>query len=155
VRRYAKQGYIAIAPNLFARSNAPDGDTATDYTVFRSAAGALKDDVVHGDALAAHDWIRTKAPNSKIGITGFCMGGGIVLKQIIGATHYHAASMFYGDVRPGAKRDASSVPTAPFWNSTTASKASSTATLAVPLPSASGLPRSLPPSRPPTPPASP
>jgi carboxymethylenebutenolidase len=104
VRRYAKEGFIAIAPDLFVRSHPPSGDGLTDFTVFRPAAGALKDDVVHGDALAAHDWIRTKAARSKIGITGFCMGGGIVLKQVIGTNDYAAASMFYGDVRPGTKQ---------------------------------------------------
>ncbi|GAC1538686.1 MAG: dienelactone hydrolase family protein [Candidatus Velthaea sp.] len=104
-RRFAKEGFIAIAPGLFERTKPPSGDNATDYKIFLPAATALKDDVVTGDLLAAHDWVRTKALKAKIGITGFCMGGSIVLKQIIGATHYHAASMFYGDVRPGAKRD--------------------------------------------------
>jgi len=103
VRRYAKAGYITIAPDLFVRSHPPSGDGLTDYTVFRPAAGALTDDVVHGDALAAYSWIMSKASKSRIGITGFCMGGGIVLKQLIGTTDYAAASMFYGDVRPGTK----------------------------------------------------
>jgi carboxymethylenebutenolidase len=100
VRRYAKEGFIAIAPDLFVRSHPPSGDGVTDIAVFRPAASAMKDDVTHGDALAAHDWIRAKAPRGKIGITGFCMGGTIVLKQVIGNTDYAAASMFYGSVRP-------------------------------------------------------
>ncbi|GAC1420067.1 MAG: dienelactone hydrolase family protein [Candidatus Velthaea sp.] len=102
-RRYAKEGFIAIAPSLFQRSNPPSGDNATDYKVFVPAAGALKDDVVAGDLLAGHDWVRTKAMKAKIGITGFCMGGSIVLKQVIGGGNCQAASMFYGDVRPGSK----------------------------------------------------
>ncbi len=35
VRRYAKAGFAAIAPDLYARFGAPNGDGATDYTIFR------------------------------------------------------------------------------------------------------------------------
>lgn len=106
VRRFAKEGYITIAPSLFARSNPPNGDGLTDFSVFRAAAGDLKDDVVAGDLLAARDWVRTKAARAKVGITGFCMGGSIALKQTIGRSDYAAAAIFYGDVRPGTPRDA-------------------------------------------------
>jgi carboxymethylenebutenolidase len=70
----------------------------------------LTDDVVHGDVLAARTWALLQAPKAKIGITGFCMGGGIVLKQLIGTHDYAAASMFYGDVRPGTKNDEPTTP---------------------------------------------
>jgi carboxymethylenebutenolidase len=106
VRRYAKAGYICIAANLYARSNPPSGDGTSDIGLVRPAAAALRDDVVMGDLLAARNWIVVKAPQAKIGITGFCMGGGIALKQLIGTTDYAAASIFYGDVRPGTPRDA-------------------------------------------------
>lgn len=109
-RRYAKAGYICIAPSLFARSHPPSGDGATDMSAFRPAAAALRDDVAMGDLLAARGWIAAKAPQAKIGITGFCMGGGIALKQLIGTTDYAAASIFYGDVRPGTPRGAPTTP---------------------------------------------
>jgi len=101
VRRYAKEGYFCIAPSLFQRTNPPSGDGLSDYTVFRASAGALNDEQVHGDLKAAYDAIRTHAAKSKIGVTGYCMGGGIALKQVIGNSDYGAASIFYGDVRPG------------------------------------------------------
>ncbi len=110
VRRYAKAGFICIAPALFMRSHPPSGDGSTDIDAFRPAAQALDDATVHGDLLAARSWILDKAPQAKIGITGFCMGGGIALKQLIGTTDYAAASIFYGDVRPGTARDAASGP---------------------------------------------
>jgi carboxymethylenebutenolidase len=106
VRRYAKAGYICIAANLYQRSNAPSGDGTSDINLFRPAASALTDDVVAGDLRAARNWILTRAPQAKIGITGFCMGGGIAIKQLIGTADYAAASIFYGDVRPGTPRDA-------------------------------------------------
>jgi carboxymethylenebutenolidase len=106
VRRYAKAGFICIAPNLYARSDAPDGDGVTEIDRFRPAAAALDDDVAHGDLLAARSWVAGQAPRAKIGITGFCMGGGIALRQLIGTADYAAASIFYGDVRPGTPRGA-------------------------------------------------
>jgi carboxymethylenebutenolidase len=105
VRRYAKNGYIAIAPELFGRLNAPSGDGLTDYQPFAAVAAQMfAQGFVTTDALAAHDWIRAQARDASIGITGFCMGGGIALQQIIDSKAYAACSMFYGDVRPGTKR---------------------------------------------------
>jgi carboxymethylenebutenolidase len=110
VRRYAKEGYLCIAPSLYQRSHPPSGDGRSDIAAFAPQAQALKDDVVMGDLLAGREWLRSKAAQSKIGITGFCMGGGIVIKQLIGSHAYDAASVFYGDVRPGVPRDAPTTP---------------------------------------------
>lgn len=106
VRRYAKAGFICIAPNLYQRSSPPSGDGTSDIDLFRAAAGALSDDIVGGDLRAARSWALSKAPQAKIGITGFCMGGGIAIKQLINTTNYSAASIFYGDVRPDTPRTA-------------------------------------------------
>jgi carboxymethylenebutenolidase len=106
VRRYAKAGYVCIAPALFTRSKPPSGDGADDIGLFRPAAAALRDDVAAGDLSAARAWVAEKAAQAKIGITGFCMGGGIALKQLIGTKTFAAASIFYGDVRPGTPRGA-------------------------------------------------
>jgi carboxymethylenebutenolidase len=104
VRRYAKSGYIAIAPLLFDRLNPPIGDGSSDFEAFAPIAAAMNaQGFVTTDALAAHDWVRTQASDGKTGITGFCMGGGIALQQIIDSKAYAACSMFYGSVRPGTK----------------------------------------------------
>jgi carboxymethylenebutenolidase len=105
VRRYAKEGFLCIAPALFARSSPPSGDGATDIAVFRPLAAALVREQVKGDLLAGRDWIRAKAPQAKVGISGFCMGGGITIREVIGEADYHAAVPFYGDVLQGAPRD--------------------------------------------------
>ena len=102
VRRYAKAGYVCIAPNLYARSHPPSGDGTSDIDVFRPLAAALQDDVVTGDLLAARGWLLGKVPQAKIGITGFCMGGGITLRQLVGTNAFAAASVFYGPVRSKA-----------------------------------------------------
>ena len=102
VRRYAKAGYIAIAPDLYARSPAPSGDGNSDIAQFQPAAAALqKNGKQLDDLLAGRDWIRTVAARSKVGVTGFCMGGGIAITSLIGTHNYDAAAIFYGSVRPG------------------------------------------------------
>jgi carboxymethylenebutenolidase len=104
VRRLAKAGYIAIAPALFDRLNPPSGDGATDYRPFIDFATKMTTEGnVPTDVIAAHDWIQMQARDGSVGITGFCMGGGIVLQSIIDSKGFAAASMFYGNVRPGTK----------------------------------------------------
>jgi carboxymethylenebutenolidase len=104
VRRLAKAGYVAIAPALFDRLNPPSGDGTTDYKPFLDVATKMyAEGFVPSDVFAAHDWIRTQALSAPIGITGFCMGGGIVLQSVIDSKGFAAASMFYGNVRPGTK----------------------------------------------------
>jgi carboxymethylenebutenolidase len=102
VRRFAKNGFIAIAPALFDRLNPPNGDGATDIAPFSAiAAQASAQGFYPTDVLAAHDWIQTQARDASLGIIGFCMGGGIALQAIIDSKAFAAASMFYGSVRPG------------------------------------------------------
>jgi len=106
VRRYAKNGFVAVAPALYDRLSPPNGDGATEYTPFGEVAARMNQQGhVFSDIQAAHDWLLTQAPGAKIGITGFCMGAGIVLRSLLGSTAFAAASMFYGDVRPGTTRD--------------------------------------------------
>ncbi|HEY7982021.1 MAG TPA: dienelactone hydrolase family protein [Candidatus Eremiobacteraceae bacterium] len=105
VRRFAKSGFIAIAPNLYARQHAPSGDGSTDYKVFGPFSKALVDDQVDGDLQAAAAWIRRTtmtgaSPNpSKVGLIGFCMGGTIALRNTVRGPTYTAASVFYGKIR--------------------------------------------------------
>ncbi len=100
VRRFAKAGYEAIAPDLFGRFGAPSGDNATDYKIFSAFAQKLDRAQVDGDVRAAAQWIRSNHSSAKIGITGFCMGGRIALRQVIdNADLFSAAAIWYGAVR--------------------------------------------------------
>ncbi len=102
VRRFAKVGAVTIAPQLFDRHKPPSGDGATDVQPFIALATQMNaEGFVPTDVAAAHDWIRTQAHDASIGITGFCMGGSIVLQSVIDSKAFAAASMFYGSVRPG------------------------------------------------------
>jgi carboxymethylenebutenolidase len=105
VRRFAKSGYIAVAPDLYTGFGAPSGDGATDFAPFREVATRLSDDVVDADVAAAADFLRggsQGASREKIGVIGFCMGGGIALRQTVdNASEFAAAAVFYGKVRYG------------------------------------------------------
>src|SRR5579859_6131240 len=41
VRRFAKAGYVTIAPDLYGRLKPPNGDAATDFTLFSPLAQKL------------------------------------------------------------------------------------------------------------------
>lgn len=105
VRRLAVAGYRAVAPNLYTGLDAPSGDGAADFQPFRAVADKLVDATVDADVASAVGLIRTRAgkPELPIGTIGFCMGGGICLRQTVDAARiFRAASVFYGKVRYGA-----------------------------------------------------
>jgi carboxymethylenebutenolidase len=108
VRRLAKAGYIAIAPDLYTGLGAPSGDGATDFSPFRVFAGKLADDQVDADIAAAANFIRSGAGGKaeKLGVIGFCMGGAIALRQTVDAAkRFSAAAVYYGKVRYGTTND--------------------------------------------------
>jgi carboxymethylenebutenolidase len=107
VRRLAKAGYAVVAPDLYTGLGAPSGDDATDVAAFRPFAAQLVDGVVAKDLAAAAAWVlhdgdpaQTRRPPLRAGIIGFCMGGGIALKQTtIKPAIFSTATIWYGDVR--------------------------------------------------------
>lgn len=99
VRRLAKAGFTAIAPDLYARFGAPSGDGATDFTIFRPYAQRLEPDEWLGDVRAAAQWLSQAFPGTKTAVAGFCMGGRLAL---VAATQegelFAMVAPFYGDV---------------------------------------------------------
>ena len=105
VRRFAKSGYVAIAPELYGRQHPPSGDGSTDYKLFSPFAQALVDDRVDGDLRAGADWIASRpgmdasSRPASVGLIGFCMGGSIALRNAVDSPRFKAASVFYGKIR--------------------------------------------------------
>lgn len=77
--RFAAEGYLAIAPELFHRT-AGDGFTHpydAGFDAIRPHLAAMGDAGLEADARAAYDWLTTEGGIAKDGVRsiGFCMGG--------------------------------------------------------------------------------
>ncbi len=76
--RFAQQGYVAIAPELFHRT-APPGFIGSygDYHGVQPHMQALTDETLTLDIQAAFDWLQKEHDLSRrnIAAVGFCMGG--------------------------------------------------------------------------------
>ena len=78
-RRFAKAGYFAVAPELYARQG--DVTKMTDIqAIIRDVVAKVPDKQVMSDLDATVAWAKGtgKADTSKLAITGFCWGGRIV-----------------------------------------------------------------------------
>jgi carboxymethylenebutenolidase len=99
VRRLAVAGFAAIAPDLYARMHAPDGDGVSDVDVFRPFAKRLERSQEDGDLAAGARWLQHRFPEGKTGIIGFCMGGAIAMTAAISdAGTFSAVCPFYGPI---------------------------------------------------------
>ena len=75
-RRLAHHGYMALAPNLYARIGSLGSGPVEDLAARLRGKGGLNDDVVMGDIQGAMDNLRARpGANGKVGTIGFCMGG--------------------------------------------------------------------------------
>ncbi len=76
-RRFAKQGYLALAPDLFVRQG--DATRVADIaTLMKDIVSKTPDAQVMGDLDACVAWAAKNGGNvDKLGITGFCWGGRI------------------------------------------------------------------------------
>ena len=74
-RRFAKLGYLAIAPEMFHRQG--DVSKLTDIDQIRQVVSKVPDAQVMADLDAAIAWAgkSSKGNIQKVGITGFCWGG--------------------------------------------------------------------------------
>lgn len=74
-RRFAKQGYLAIAPELFVRQG--DAGSYTEIAKLMSeVVGKVPDAQVMGDLDATMAWAEANGGDTaRLGVTGFCWGG--------------------------------------------------------------------------------
>jgi carboxymethylenebutenolidase len=77
-RRFAKLGYLAIAPEMFARFG--DVSQLSNIQEIRKVVSKVPDAQVMSDLDATVAWAASSAKGNinKLGITGFCWGGRIV-----------------------------------------------------------------------------
>jgi len=99
-RRFAKAGYMCIAPDLYSRMNAPSGDGVSDVETFKPFITQLQRKQYNGDLRAAGLHLLSKAPHCKIGVVGFSTGGHIALIQAVDNSDvFDAVAPFYGAIQ--------------------------------------------------------
>lgn len=74
--RFAREGFVAVAPDLFHREGAWFESGYTDLGPCRARASALTQEQLRADLRAAHAFLAADlGAGAKIGAVGFCMGG--------------------------------------------------------------------------------
>lgn len=99
-RRYAKEGFAALAVDLLSRS----GGTGTDANANSGNLGAganppsnYASDLVAGvNYLKAQSFVKATA----LGVTGFCFGGSFCWETAVASPDIKAAVPYYGSVSP-------------------------------------------------------
>ncbi|CAJ0795816.1 hypothetical protein LMG19083_02777 [Ralstonia psammae] len=98
-RRFAKLGYLAIAPELFVRQ----GDPRAYGTVQEAVANVVSkvpDSQVAGDLDATIAWAKENGGDAaRIGMTGFCWGGRQVWLAVERNPGIRAAVVWYGPLK--------------------------------------------------------
>lgn len=106
VDRFAKQGFLVLAPDLY------HGKVTTDPNEARKLSQDLDTLAAVQDVAAAMAFLKEHPrSNGKVGITGFCLGGAISLAAACHLPNVGAVVSFYG-IPPAAKADFAKV-TAP------------------------------------------
>ncbi|MGH7905511.1 MAG: dienelactone hydrolase family protein [Candidatus Binataceae bacterium] len=110
-RRFAREGYFAIAPDMYSRLGHPIVPTGEKDRAFRLMDELKIADGID-DLLATMRWIKDQpgANRSPIGITGFCMGGTYSIELACATDDLKAAAPFYGQVAPDERLAALKCP---------------------------------------------
>lgn len=95
-RRFAKEGYHAVAPELFARQGGV-GQLTNIQDVLKIVLAKPREETL-GDTAAAVDWAKKRpgARADRVGVTGWCWGGSTVYQVAAANPDIRAAVAWYG-----------------------------------------------------------
>ncbi|MDQ1280038.1 MAG: hypothetical protein QG670_1300 [Thermoproteota archaeon] len=92
-RRVALEGFLALAPDALS----PTGGTPQDSADVPSLIQKLDRDSTIKNFVAAVKYLKTHPQSTgKVGITGFCWGGGMANQVAVNSPDLNAAAPFYG-----------------------------------------------------------
>ena len=94
-RRFAKAGYLAIAPEMFARQGDPRQYTEVAKLI-AELVSKVPDAQVMADLDATVAWAQANGGSKKVGITGFCWGGRITWLYAAHNPQVKAGVAWYG-----------------------------------------------------------
>lgn len=95
-RRFARQGYVCLAPDLYSREGTPNLDISNMPSIMKFVA-SLPDRRIVGDLQAGLEYLRGEGIE-KIGSIGFCMGGLYSYFLACKSDKLDAAADFYGRI---------------------------------------------------------
>lgn len=95
-RRFAREGYVAIAPDYFDRAGDPA--SLTDFSAIREIVATATYEQVIGDTEGALAWLARQrfVRDNAIGITGFCWGGAVTWMAAARFPQIKAGVAWYG-----------------------------------------------------------
>jgi carboxymethylenebutenolidase len=92
---FADQGYVAVAADLFRGRVGTNRDENMALT--REARGDM--DAVIANLDAAQQFLRSRSDvTGKVGVMGWCFGGGVALSYALGGDQHDATAIFYGSL---------------------------------------------------------
>lgn len=100
--RFAAEGYVAIAPELFHRTAPPGFEGSyTDFPAVMPHVQAVTTETAEADVRSAYDWLRSSAKANEISSVGFCMGGRVSFTANTIVALRAAVSFYGGGIAPG------------------------------------------------------
>jgi carboxymethylenebutenolidase len=95
--RIAREGFSALAPNLFVRAPEPPPTGSADVAAIRKAANSIPIEAAIKDMQAGLDYLKTlKDVRARFASVGFCMGGGYSYQLATHTKELAGAVIFYG-----------------------------------------------------------
>jgi carboxymethylenebutenolidase len=91
-RRFATEGFVALAPDLYHGAVTSEPDEARKLVMELDMAEAVREIQRGIDFLQEQDSVA----GPKVGLVGFCMGGGLVLQTALTEEDLGAGVVFYG-----------------------------------------------------------
>jgi carboxymethylenebutenolidase len=117
--RIAREGYVAIAPELYHRSGPGFEGSYTDIQSARPHMEAMKPETAIEDIRAAYDWLQNNSQvlPDRVASVGFCMGGRMSFLADSSVSLRAAISFYGGGIAPGLLPRAAqlSAPILFFW----------------------------------------
>ncbi len=102
--RFAAEGYVAIAPELFHRTAPPGFEGSyTDFPSLMPHYQAVTTETAEADIRSAYEWLHSNARvrASEISSVGFCMGGRVSFIANSVVSLRAAVSFYGGGIAPG------------------------------------------------------
>ncbi|MGA2020314.1 MAG: dienelactone hydrolase family protein [Candidatus Sulfotelmatobacter sp.] len=101
--RFAAEGYVAIAPELFHRTAPGFEGSYTDFAAVMPHLQAVTPETAEADVRSAYEWLRSNAQvkAGEISCVGFCMGGRVSFIANSTVALRAAVSFYGGGIAPG------------------------------------------------------